>query len=840
MHTDTLVAGSPWRIAYSVVKDSILFRLTDGSVSLRRHDFGTLCPGEQRTMRAVVVNTSGRLLRFAVPRLVNAAYWSVTPASAFALLPGGQQILTVQCQGNFVGAARGALIVESAECPHADTVELLAFGLQTQLEWRGSGQFGFVRVGSSSELTVVLRNIGYSAAWIPEAPTVAPPFQLVGTHPPIPTQIAPYRELEFRLRYAPVAARADAAELTVLAVRGDSTCPDTTRLLLSGTGVKVGVRASPVVVDFGPVSRCEMPLDTVWLVNVGTVPIEVLRPAQLVGPEASDFVVVAQPSTPSVIAPGDSVSYIVQLMPAAGTGIRSAQMVLTTSDTAEPYVTVGLRAERVTPFVAMPPVVDIGTIRQGQVAQATVTGRNLLLRPLTIRMVRSSHPDVTVTPQSADIPASASQPFTITVSPQRLGVLRAELLFIVTEPCLDTQRVLVYGSVTGEGIAHSSLIDFGTVVFCQERTDTLAISNGTADTLWLLSAAINGADASVFTADFPPLPVGIAPGEVARYAVRFHPVGATDGQKQAQLELTVRAGLEVLRLEVLLLGRRETPLLSAPLQVFFGNVLLGAAARQPLVVNNRGARTIRIDTAWLQDGRSFSIVLQPVFPSVLAPSESLTFIVEFQPQHVAIFTDTLRLRMSHPCADERVIALAGSGIAPIMTRVWLPDTQASPWDQNVRIPLRFMPNPEGAQLSTHWAELEIAYDPSIFLLRGVSRGRILRYGSVGGLATVALRVEDIPISTGGTVTELIGDVLLGSQAETPLRILNFLWNDGLLSSQTRREDGRLRLMGICNEGGARLLRPVGLAMVTAESDPGQLRVITLAGERGTYALELYS
>lgn len=840
IHTDTLEAGSPWYIAYSAVKDTVSFLLTDGDTPLRAYDFGTVCPREEPTAVVAVVNTSGRALRFRPPRLVGAAVWSAVPAGAFVLPPRGQQLVVLRARAGFLGAVTGAFIVEEAECGYADTVHLSAFGLMTQLEWHGSGQFGAVRLGTSAQLSVTLRNQGYAAAWIPEAPNLAPPFELVEVRPQPPLHLLPQQELELRLRYTPVAAQADAAELVVVAQRADSTCPDTARLLLSGMGIRVAVQARPQAVDFGVVSRCDNPADTVWLSNIGSAPVWLSRPAALIGPDAAEFAIAQQPAVPMVLQPGDSTRYVVHVLPHGEAGVRTAQLVLTLDDSVEPTVTVGLRAERVAPFVAIPTALDFGTLRYGQSVQRGLSGRNLLLRPLTIQAVWNSHPGVTVVPQTAVIPASGVQSFTVTLEPRQLGPLQAELAFIVADPCPDTHRVRIQAIVTGEGLTYSSALDFGSVAFCREGSDTLRISNSTADTLWLLAASLVGADAELFAVELPPLPAGIPPGESASYEVFFRPLRAPDGSKSARLQLHGRLGLEPVLLEVFLQGRRETPLLGAPLEVEFGMTFVGTAAQHVLVLSNRGVLPLELDSVGLQRGEAFRIILAPELPRRLAPQESVRCVVEFRPPHAGVHMDTLRLWVNQPCADERALLLRGIAAEAVDIHVWLPDTQATPWERGVRLPLFLALVPEDFNGGLRRAEFELEYNPSLFLLRSVSRGQLLRHEMSNGWARVSIRVEDVPLVASGIVTELIGDVLLGSAEETPLRLVRFAWDDGLLSVWTRRTDGRLRLSGVCLEGGARLLRPVARAAVWASAEAGTLVVATQAGERGAYQLALYT
>ncbi len=837
-HTDTLGAGSPWRITYSAVKDTVSFVLTDGNTPLRDYDFGVLCPREERAAVVAVVNTSSRPLRFRPPRLVGAALWSVEPATALSVPPGERAVLTVRCQAGFLGTVSGMLVVEEAECGYADTVRLSASGLLTQLEWHGSGQFGAVPLGTSAQLTVILRNRGYAAAWIPEVPSLTQPFEIVQLRPQPPLRLLPQQELEIHLRYTPTAARPDAAELVIGAQRADSACPDTARLLLSGVGIRKAVQVRPQQIDFGVVSRCSTPLDTVWLLNVGSVPVRILRPASVVGTDAAEFALFLQPAVPREVLPGDSVAYVLQLLPRGEPGVRTAQLVLTLED--DSSLTVGIRAERVAPFVAIPAALTMGTLRYGQTVQQSLVGRNLLLRPLTIQAVVSSHPDVSVTPQTAVIPASGEQSFTITLAPQRLGPLEAELAFMVSDPCPDTHRVRLQATIVGEGLSYRSALDFGALPFCREGVDTLRIDNGTADTLWLLAASLTGPDAELFAVELPPLPAGIAPGGSGRYAVFFRPLRAPDGEKYARMQLRVRLGLELLVLEILLHGRRQTPLLGAPAHVEFGTTFVGTVARQTLVLSNRGVLPLGLDSVRLQRGQDFRLSAVAELPRLLAPQESLSLGVEFAPLQPGIQTDTLRLWLSHPCADERALVLRGIAAEAFEIHVWLPDTQVAPWQRLVRLPLWVALSPADFDGGLRSAEFELEYEPSLFLLRGVSRGQLLRQEMSGRWARASFRVENVPLADSGIVTELIGDVLLGSEEESPLRLVRFFWDDGILSMRTQRTDGRLRLTGICREGGARLLRPVGQVALWASAQAGGITVGTQTVEQGLYRLALHA
>jgi hypothetical protein len=837
VHTDTTTAGSPWRIAYEVWKDSLRVTLLDGSgTPLDTLELGTLCPGEEQTWGVDAYNPTARPITVRL-RSTAAAYFTVAPGTPLQIPPGQHRPITVIARSGGVGQLEGALIAELLECPvSADTVWLRALGLRTTLTLQGSGQFGQVRVGTRAYLTVSVHNRGPSAAWIRALPPVAAPFQLESVQPQLPVLLLPQQELRLRFSYAPVAAQTDAIELRIVAERADSGCPDTVRLLLSGTGVRAELQLSRSTLDFGQLSRCDRRTDTVLLFNTGDVPLGLPRAASIVGPDADAFMLIVQPRVPTQLRPGDTAIYIVQSSPGAELGMKTAQLVIPVEDSLVQQLVVELRVERVLPFIAIPAAVQLGTLTLGEVRTVQLTGRNLLLRPQRVSAVVSSHPDITVSPQQVTVAPAATQEFELTVAARRLGPLYARLQFVLEEPCRDTSLVELFANVIGEEIAYTNALSFGTVALCEERWDTLRISNRSADTLWLEGIALAGLDAAVFTVLTPALPAQIAPGETLSLPVRFAPQQTPDGEKSARVELQVRLGTRSLELQVLLSGRRRTPLLSAPEQLRFGTLPQGQRAQQLVTISNAGELPIRVDSLRLRRGAEFSISQAPALPRSLAQGEQLVLTVAFQPLSPGSFADTLVLFVGAPCPEERQLILEGSGAAPARIRVWLPDTQATPWARGFRIPLYLAA--EGIA-SWHAATAEIRYDPTLFLLRGVARGRLLRQERQGETAIALLQLDSLTAGR-AVIAELVGDVLLGAREATPLQLSSFLWDDGFLSSQTERADGQLRLVGLCTEGGPRLLQPAGSAAINVSQQDGALRIETSGSERGAYRVELYT
>jgi hypothetical protein len=203
--------------------------------------------------------------------------------------------------------------------------------------------------------------------------------------PQLPVLLLPQQELRLRFSYAPVAAQTDAIELRIVAERADSGCPDTVRLLLSGTGVRAELQLSRSTLDFGQLSRCDRRTDTVLLFNTGDVPLGLPRAASIVGPDADAFMLIVQPRVPTQLRPGDTAIYIVQSSPGAELGMKTAQLVIPVEDSLVQQLVVELRVERVLPFIAIPAAVQLGTLTLGEVRTAQLTGRNLLLRPQRVR-----------------------------------------------------------------------------------------------------------------------------------------------------------------------------------------------------------------------------------------------------------------------------------------------------------------------------------------------------------------------------------------------------------------------------------------------------------------------
>ncbi|HOQ44209.1 MAG TPA: choice-of-anchor D domain-containing protein [Bryobacteraceae bacterium] len=254
----------------------------------------------------------------------------------------------------------------------------------------------------------------------------------------------------------------------------------------------------------------------------------------------------------------------------------------------------------------------------------------------------------------------------------------------------------------------------------------------------------------------PHVPVTLVAGAFVEFAVRFQPV--TNGGHSAPLIINNDA--------VLLIGSGqpgptvlcEGAVLAPGGMLDFGNLEGGAAASRRYSVENRTAGPIEI-TRIAAEGGGFRVEGAPPLPLTLAPGDSISFDVVWEPSSGGLLEGTLNVnRLSFRLAG---IATEPPFPRPIITL----DTTALKSGQQARIAVRFdEPSPV-----TGTGQLRLEFigpdDPSFGFLAPAS-GRTVQFGVQKGkdLATFGGRA-DIEFQTGSTAGTIVITAVLGSHTE---------------------------------------------------------------------------
>ena len=112
------------------------------------------------------------------------------------------------------------------------------------------------------------------------------------------------------------------------------------------------------------------------------------------------------------------------------------------------------------------------------------------------------------------------------------------------------------------------------------------------------------------------------------------------------------------------------------LAVGFGTVNVTATSTATVTVANDGTGALTINSVQLVTGVQFSITANncPISPNTLASSGSCAITVEFAPDSAQDFNDSLNITSDSPNESPVTVALAGTGVVPLVPNIVVTDS----------------------------------------------------------------------------------------------------------------------------------------------------------------------
>ncbi|MES2764964.1 MAG: choice-of-anchor D domain-containing protein [Bacteroidota bacterium] len=868
-NNDSSALKRPYKIYYEAKKDTAGFTLLNqSSQEIDTLDFGKICIGSAQTLTYLFKNASS------VPVIFDPLNVTLVDKSNFSIAPPAKTTLTVNQAGvpiavTFAGQTLGKIqtkiYMNIAECGFKDSLIVKAEGISTNISFKDpSAQFGDVLLNSSSTIKVVVINDGPNDALIQQtSDVISPPFSIVNFTPgPLPVLLTQGQELTIDVAFTPTVTGDYNAVLKMASLfKIGASCIDTAQALLSGRGVDQNIQTTVNSLDYGIVARCDTKLDTVQVINKGSAPVQITGAGNLSGADNTAFKIKSQPGgLPLTLAPNAlSPYYIIEFIPQAGSdGAKSAQLQIPTSDPKNAILSVELSAEQRSLVVSNPSPVILDPIPVPQTGFKSFTITNTGVLDAGVISIRSRQGITTVAPTPPQtIPANnGSVNFTATMAALKAGQLYDTLEIIYNQPCIDTQYVFLNTKGIQGTVAYTDNLPYGTLSVCRDSIQRVSFTNtGEADVVFK-SATVIGVDAGLFKILIPIAPnTIIQPDSVLTFDVEFNPQNSIDGFKTAEVQTIITIAGTDQTFTTQLGGTRQTAILETPMSpVNFGVVELNTTSEKILSLKNTSTFDMLIDQAQLDaiaGNGIFEVVIDQAgvtLPHVLKPDESLRFRVKFTPDEEQEYTDTLRLNITSPCSDKKVIAIVGNGGASLFSTIFMPDTTAAtPGIQNFTIPLYIDLDKMPASVITTGFKAEIAYDKTLFSVRKLSKGSITNRitDAVTGEEVVTIEVDNVALNSAVAfvATELQGNVYLGGSNYTPIRFKSFVWT-GTVPRVDSTKDGSLTIDGICYEGGRRLVRLPDTTLVSLNVQPNpvnrEAEFTVSVIENGAHTLEVYN
>lgn len=626
-----------------------------------------------------------------------------------------------------------------------------------------------------------------------------------------------------------------------------TSCIDTAYVNIKGNSVRPLIELNKYSIDFGLLALCQTKLDTIIVTNRGTGSVSITSRGQISGANQSFFRIITEPiNVPYTLQPNGSETYIIEFVPSAGaSGTKNADFSVSTDEPSMPNIIVPLTGRSDSIRVSAPLLVDFGGVPIGNIRTQTITLTNNGEIDVRVIRVDSDNPNVSVIPQTVSILANGgTADFDISMNFINGGVETAKLSFIIDIPCTDTHNVDVKGEGLVGNIENTASLDYGILAPCEDSIKTVMVTNtGTAPIELIPSPILRGIDKSLYIIlDTNSYSKILNPGDSSFIDVQFKPTGSTDGIKQAELAIPVFMNNDTIEVTTVLRGERRSGIVMVPNQVVFGSVTIGTISERLLILKNAG--TIPVTISSVPFNGYFMVIPDPFPTTILQPGDSIVLRIQFSPDSIKFYQDTLQFGIQVlSCLDRVSVIVNGNGAPAKSVYVRLPHLLNVPPDQmGYRIPVigRLL-NPNDTLIGSSF-EADIGFDSTLFFPVSLSKGNILSSSRDRKNVVITIQIPGLDIGknpSDSILTEIIGYTLLGDTTFTDLKWYDFRWTGSEPINQPTMENGSLEIQ-ICRRGQDRLLKHGSPVTMSVSPNPADdyLSVDIAVLETGSYRIEL--
>jgi hypothetical protein len=441
---------------------------------------------------------------------------------------------------------------------------------------------------------------------------------------------------------------------TFLAIVGLSSCAGYTSAAKTGPGTSgAGVlSASTTTLTFGDVAVASSTMQSLTVTNTGTAAVNVSQ-ATITG---AAFTVVG--GTPAgAIQIGQSAAMQIQFAPTAS-GATSGTITII-SDASNSPLAISLTGTGAQAGLSVSPSTwNFGNMTVGQTTSQNVKLTNTGNSNVVINManVAGSAFGIAGFTSPTTLPAGQSLTFAAQFAPTATGAATGSITFTDNAP--NSPQTL---SLSGTGVATSSTlsaspasVSFGSVAVGSNGQQTVTVRNSGNASATISAVATTGAG---FSVSGLAAPVTLAANQTASFTAQFAPT--TSGSASGNISITSNANNSTLSIPLTGSGVQGS-LTANPLNVNFGNVIVGANGSSPITLTNSGSASITISQANVS-GAGFSISGLAT-PATLTAGQTTSFTAKFAPASAGNPTGSISIVSNSPNSP-LAISLMGTGVA---------------------------------------------------------------------------------------------------------------------------------------------------------------------------------
>ncbi|MGB2637133.1 MAG: choice-of-anchor D domain-containing protein [Candidatus Acidiferrum sp.] len=518
-----------------------------------------------------------------------------------------------------------------------------------------SVSFGQVTVGKPAKQTVSVSNTGNVGINITQMTLSNSQFSVTGMTTPMALAVG--QSGSFTVAVNATAAGNVTGTLTAQADGGSA--PVVVNLSASAVSAQSQLSLSASSINFGSVSVGSKGNSNLVLSNTGTTDLTI----SLLTLTGADFTI-GGVTTPKTISAGQSATIAVTFTPTA-TGSATGSLVITSSDTANPTVTVPLTGSGTSAatgqLASNPTSLSFGAVATGTTTQKQITLTNTGTAAVKISSISSVGAGVTTSGLATPATLNPSQNAILTVSfdPTAAGSITGTIK-IVSDAGNSPLTIPVTGSGAQAGLAISpASFNFGSVVDGQTKSQTITITNTGTAGLTVASLSENG---SAYSISGLVTPATIAAGSTATFSVLFAPT--TAGVLNGTVSIASNAPNSPNVLALSGTGTAASVTLSSnPSSLSFTNVNAGSSSSKSVTVTNTGNTSVNVSQITV-NAKNFA-VSGMTMPLTLAAGKGATMNVSFSPTASENVTGNITVATSQGTTD--VIPVSGTAVQPGLT-----------------------------------------------------------------------------------------------------------------------------------------------------------------------------
>jgi len=507
----------------------------------------------------------------------------------------------------------------------------------------------------------------------------------------------------------------------------------------------------------------------------------------VLGDNADDFALIG--NAPIIIEP-DSMKYVLVTFMPQSAGVKNAELVIRSNAVPDSVLSIPLLANReLAVYQIEPAEFNLGYIEKNQPSVHSITVTNSGTLPNSYQISHTENIEIEIT-EFALLPAQSTEiEFTYLGSDE--GIIVSEEITIRELLCMFDNTISVYGQIIEEAPIITVDAESFTPLVCENQSSIdIEVSNSGSVDLVISSFNITGVNAADFSTSAEP--ITLAPGSSQTFNIDFSP--QTPGVKNANLEIISNSQQQNIYILPLIAVKESTEYTSQPTSVNFGIIPPNQQRTINLTLTNTGSirNTFRIT-------HSQNLILSSI-EETLEPAENVVIEVTYigSSDFVDIYEQIAITEST--CEHVTITELSGKVFIP-KARLQALSLEAMPGDE-VTVNIEFINSEDIVLAGINMLNVDLTFNPTLLYPLDYQMTRIDE-------RTAVISLIDLPtdLQSGKNIADIRFKVGLGNAEKSGLLLSNLLAEGG--EANIDLISGQFNMLGVCFEGGARLLNPTG-------------------------------